>query len=90
MLYNPLHSNLVLFKYLIYKMLDDFSKPLHSNLVLFKYISDTAMSLMSLDFTFQSGSIQIYLIENVQLQDVTFTFQSGSIQMVSIYNTLKK
>ena len=53
---------------------------LHSNLVLFKFVSSYKLKPKQI-FTFQSGSIQIYLIENIQLKDVTFTFQSGSIQM---------
>ena len=78
----PLHSNLVLFKYALNHIAYDDDSPLHSNLVLFKFQTKFRIGNAIVNFTFQSGSIQI-LEDGLQFYAITgFTFQSGSIQIV--------
>ena len=76
-----LHSNLVLFKLQMMFCHDIFLLPLHSNLVLFKYSRVILVFRAILNFTFQSGSIQILFLKFLLRFYFNFTFQSGSIQI---------
>ena len=55
---------------------------LHSNLVIFKCKICSKVTDRILQFTFQSGDIQICDGYGQPLEKEAFTFQSGDIQMV--------
>ena len=62
---------------------------LHSNLVLFKSCSCPSWCVLMNFFTFQSGSIQMYVKCFLDAFYNFFTFQSGSIQMLPAHWWLK-
>ena len=69
--YPPLHSNLVIFKFTVIQVHYDTMISLHSNLVIFKYKKDYYQKITAIDFTFQSGYIQMPTYPHIFVLDCT-------------------
>ena len=48
---------------------------------MFKYLRGADFKGQNLSFTFQSGYVQMYKIDNLEWAWLTFTFQSGYVQI---------
>ena len=77
---NPLHSNLVIFKFHFFIFVN-FNTQLYIPIWLYSNSSFNAPYLALSIFTFQSGYIQIELEQGEPYIFVIFTFQSGYIQI---------
>ena len=78
--YKTLHSNLVIFKFLIF-IINSLANILYIPIWLYSNFAGLCRREQTYNFTFQSGYIQISL--NISFRVVTkfFTFQSGYIQI---------
>ena len=76
-----LHSNMVIFKWIIFCRIIMYNRGLHSNMVIFKFEWGMEVPEAVSKFTFQYGYIQITGVKFNWIKLETFTFQYGYIQI---------